>query len=70
MEDWVVNMPIQISLAQRNALIKGKAALDEAAKEIAKAKRAGLDTTEMEAKLKQAQDLRDGLLREYGGGVG
>jgi hypothetical protein len=35
--------------------------------EIARAKRAGIDVTQLEADLKSTKSLREGILREYGG---
>jgi hypothetical protein len=34
--------------------------------EIARAKRAGIDVTELEQQFTKAKNLRDGILREYG----
>lgn len=58
---------IKLSPAQRKALVASKAQLDEAEREIARAKRAGIDVSEAEATLAEGKRLRDGLLREYGG---
>ena len=58
---------ITLTAQQRKALIASKAALDEAQQEINRAKRAGIDVTELQAQLDEARRLRDGLLAEYGG---
>lgn len=59
--------PITITPQQRKALLASKAQLDEAQQEINRAKRAGIDVTELQAQLDEARKLRDGLLAEYGG---
>lgn len=58
---------ITLTPAQRKALVASKEQLDAVEREIMRAKRAGLDTAELEARLAEARQLRDGLLREYGG---
>lgn len=59
--------PITLTAQQRKALLASKTQLDEAQQEINRAKRAGIDTTELQAQLDEARKLRDGLLAEYGG---
>lgn len=57
----------RLSTAQRKALVASKANIDKLQEQINKAKRAGLNVDALQAKLDEARQLRDGLLREYGG---
>lgn len=54
----------------RDLKVTTKKQLDEIKRAIDKAKRAGLDTTDLEATWQRYETLRVGLLREYGGRSG
>ena len=58
---------IKMNASQRKALVASKANIDRLQQEIDRAKRAGLDVSMLQDKLDEARQLRDGLLREYGG---
>lgn len=60
---------IHLTAAQRKTLLgKAKDLIEDAERECARAKRAGIPCDEAEAAVAEAKMLRDGILREYGTG--
>ncbi len=65
MATQLITEPIKLDPAQVRTLQDMALSISLLKKEVEKAKRAGLDMTEMEAKLLETTKLREGLLREY-----
>lgn len=59
-------VPFKLTKEQKEGLIKLEADIKSVEFEIARAKRAGLDVTELEAKFQKAKKLREGIMKEYG----
>lgn len=57
---------IRLRPEDQETLIKLQPEFDRLTREIAKAKRAGIDVTDLEATFLSAKKLREGVLREYG----
>ena len=58
--------PYKLTPEQEKTLKEMGPDLDALQREIDRAARAGIDVSELQAKLAKTKSLRDGLLREYG----
>ncbi len=58
--------PIKLTAKDKKALLDLQEDIIWLGDEIEKAKRAGIDTSELEANYQKSVKLREGLLREYG----
>ena len=58
--------PYKLTPEQEKTLKEMAPDLDALQKEINRAARAGIDVSELQAKLAKTKSLREGLLREYG----
>lgn len=58
--------PIKLTAEQKKSLLDLAADIKLLKIEIDRAKRAGIDVTELEADYNKAIKLRDGILKEYG----
>lgn len=65
MANQLITEPIKLKPADITALQDMALSISLLKKEIEKAKRAGIDVKEIEARLIETAKLREGLLREY-----
>lgn len=57
--------PFKLTAEQKKALLDLTADVEAIKFEIARAKRAGIDVKDLEARFEESKKLREGILREY-----